>query len=97
MGGHAGLSGMSSYKIPQNWSKALHDHPDLVDGFRYVSRHHNTGMCYLVFDRAANKIRLNKATPLSSHPDFGQIATDLYINDALARPVTRPRNKPRTR
>lgn len=97
MGGHAGLSGASSYKTPQNWSKAIHDHPDTVDGFRYVSRHHNTGMCYLIFDRAASKIRLNKVTPLPAHPDFGQVATDLYINNALARPIGMRRNKLRTR
>jgi hypothetical protein len=69
------------------WSRAIHDHPDSVDGFRYVSRHLNTGMCYLVFDRAADKITLNNATPLSAHPDFGQVATGLYINNAMARPL----------
>jgi hypothetical protein len=89
MGGHAGLCGMSSYKTPQNWSRAIHDHPDNVDGFRYVSRHLNTGMCYLVFDRAAGKITLNSATPLSAHPEFGQVATGLYINNAMARPFAK--------
>lgn len=86
MGGHAGLSGMSSYKTPQNWSAAIHAHPDAVDGFRYASRHLNTAMCYVVFGRAAHKVAMNHATPLSAHPDFGQVPTGLYINNSLARP-----------
>ena len=86
MGGHAGLSGTSSYKTPQNWSAAIHNHPDAVDGFQYVSRHLNTAMCYVVFERAAHKVEMDQATLRSAHPDFGQVATSLYINNSLARP-----------
>lgn len=87
MGGHAGLSGTSSYKTPQTWSAAIHNHRDKVDGFRYVSRHFNTKMCYVIFDRAAHKLKMNKATLLSLHPDFGSVATSLYINNSMARPL----------
>lgn len=91
MGGHAGLSGMSSYKTPQRWSAAIYAHRDAVDGFRYASRHINTGMCYVVFDRARHKLELDTATPLAAHPDFGEVATRLYINNALARPKRKAR------
>lgn len=86
MGGHAGLCGTSSYKTPQNWSAAIHAHPDVVDGFRYVSRHLNDAMCYVVFCRAAHKLSMDQATPLASHPDFGAVATALYINNSLPTP-----------
>lgn len=81
------MSGTSSYKTTQKWSAAIHAHPDAVDGFRYVSRHLNNAMCYVIFERAAHKLSMNKATPLSAHPDFGNVATRLYINNSRARPV----------
>lgn len=45
---HSGLP----YDVPQAWSKALHDHPRVVDGIAYGSRHDDRELCYALFDRA---------------------------------------------
>lgn len=82
LGGHAGLSGSSSYKTTQKWSSAIYHHPDRVDGFVYMSRHKNDEKAIVLFDRASGKVRMTAATPLASHPEFGQAATDLYIRSS---------------
>lgn len=82
MGGHAGLSGTASYSTTKKWSAAIHSHPDQVDGFIYMSRHKNDETAVVIFDRAAHKVRMTFATLLSAHPDFGQIAADLYIRSS---------------
>jgi hypothetical protein len=82
IGGHAELTGTSTYDIPKQWSVALHAHPDNVDGFVYMSRHKNDEKAVLLFDRAAPKLQMTTATPLHLHPDFGQVATELYIRSS---------------
>jgi hypothetical protein len=79
MGGHAGLTGTPHYKTPQNWSSAIHNHLDQVDGFLYMSRHLNNEKALVLFERASSKLTMARATPLGSHPDFGSVATSLYI------------------
>lgn len=79
LGGHAGLSGTSHYATPKKWSSVIHQHRDNVDGILYMSRHKNDEKAIVLFDRAAHKLKMSSATPLSAHPDFGQVATDLYI------------------
>ena len=79
LGGHAALSGTSSYAKTKQGSAAVHAHQDNVDGFVYMSRHKNDDKAIVLFDRAATKLRMVSATPLHRHPDFGQVATDLYI------------------
>ena len=79
MGGHAGLTGTSHYRTPQHWSSAIFNHPDQVDGFTYMSRHMNDEKAIVLFDRARSKLQMTAATPLTSHPDFGSVATSLYI------------------
>lgn len=44
---HSGLP----YDVPQAWSKALHDHPEMADGIAYGSRHDDQELCYALFDR----------------------------------------------
>lgn len=79
IGGHAGLTGTASYTTTKRWSAAVHDHPDRVDGFLYMSRHKNDEKAVVLFDRAAGKLRMSEATPLHEHPQFGQVGTDLCI------------------
>lgn len=79
---HAGLSGTSYYKTPQRWSKAIHDHPDQVDGLIYMSHHLNTEKAVVLFDRASSKIQLDTATPLPSYPGFAKAAKALGIRSA---------------
>ena len=79
IGGQAQLSGTPSYKITKKWSLAIHSHPSTVDGFIYMSRHKNDEKAIVLFDRAEHKLQMRSVTPLPDHPDFGQVATDLYI------------------
>jgi hypothetical protein len=89
MGGHAALTGTSSLKIPQQWSSSIYHHADKVDGFRYMSRHLNDKMAYVVFDRAEHKLAMTRAVRLAAHPEFGQVATRLYITSTRPRPRRR--------
>ncbi|MCC7641865.1 MULTISPECIES: RES domain-containing protein [unclassified Janthinobacterium] len=52
MGGHAGLTGTSSYTLPQQWALAVYCNPLQVDGFLYMSRHFSNEKAVVVFDRA---------------------------------------------
>lgn len=82
LGGHAGLSGTSSYQTTKAWSAAIHAHPDEVDGMLYMSRHKNDETALLLLHRAAAKLAMTSATSLSTHRDFGQVATQLGIHSA---------------
>lgn len=82
IGGHAGLTGTASYATTKRWSAAIHDHPDKVDGFLYMSRHKNDEKAVVLFDRAESKLHMCEATPLHEHPEFGQVGTDLCIKAA---------------
>ena len=79
LGGHAGLTGATSYTTPKRWSAAIHGHLDRVDGLLYMSRHLNDERAVVLFDRARGKLRMHGVTPLHQHLDFGQVATDLAI------------------
>jgi hypothetical protein len=52
IGATATLCSSPSYEIPQEWSRALHAHPDHVDAILYASRHDDEQLCLAVFDRA---------------------------------------------
>jgi hypothetical protein len=82
LGGHAALSGTASLKTTRNWSAAVHDHPDQVDGFVYMSRHKNDEKAVVLFDRAAPKLKMTDAEFLHDHEDFGQVATDFCLRSA---------------
>jgi hypothetical protein len=70
MGGHAGLTGSASYKLPQRWAKAVFDNPLAVDGFVYVSRHLPSGRALVLFDRAKAKLKHSNAIPLNRAPEL---------------------------
>ena len=57
LGGEGGLSSIVPYDIPQQWSLAVHEHPAKVDGFVYMSRHLNTEVAIVLFDRAEPKLK----------------------------------------
>ncbi len=44
--------GGKPYDAPQAWSKAVHAHPDGVDGIAYRARHDDGQMAIALFDRA---------------------------------------------
>lgn len=63
---HGGLP----YGVPQMWSKALHDHPDAVDGIAYRARHDDDEVCYAVFDHVTPVIEEERRTSLADDDDF---------------------------
>ena len=83
LGGHAQLSGASSYKTTKAWSAAIHAHPDQVDGLLYMSRHKNDEKALVLFDRCQASLSMTSATPLSTHPDLGKAANLLGIRSAF--------------
>ena len=83
LGGHAELSGTSSYRITKAWSAVIHAHPDKVDGLLYMSRHKNDEKALVLFDRCARKLSMASAAPLATHAGFGDAATLLGIGCAL--------------
>ncbi|MEF2266051.1 hypothetical protein V3C40_04570 [Janthinobacterium sp. LS2A] len=65
MGGHAGLTGTSSYTLPQQWALAVYRNPLRVDGFLYMSRHFTNEKAIVVYDRAkANLTAMGKPIQL---------------------------------
>lgn len=79
-GAHAQLTGTPNYKIPQKWSKAIHqNNHDAVDGFVYMSRHLNTEKAVVLFDRAASKLSMVSAEPLDHHPALGPVIDEFRI------------------
>lgn len=79
LGGHADLSGTCDYATTQQWSLAVHRNPNNFDGFVYMSRHMNTQMAVVLFDRAGPKIQMASATSLLAYPGFGGAAKALGI------------------
>jgi hypothetical protein len=51
------VSTVVPYEVPQAWSKALHGHPEQVNGLVYQSRHLNTEPAVVLFeDRCSEKL-----------------------------------------
>lgn len=62
--GSGEISTTAPYDRPQRWSRALHRHPQAVDGLVYMSRHVNSQRAVIVFDRAAAKLGSASYKPL---------------------------------
>jgi hypothetical protein len=73
LGGDASVSSVVPYDVPQQWSKAIHAHPEKVDGFIYKSRHLNDKEAVVLFDRADVKLKATQGPALLAHPDIGGI------------------------
>lgn len=52
IGATASICSSPTYEAPQEWSRALHAHPQQVDAILYGSRHDDDQLCLAVFDRA---------------------------------------------
>ncbi|MFM9433761.1 hypothetical protein ACFDR9_000805 [Janthinobacterium sp. CG_23.3] len=79
LGGHADLGGTCDYATTQHWSLAVHRNPGRFDGFVYMSRHLNTEMAVILFDRTGPKIQMATATKLLADPGFAAAAETLGI------------------
>lgn len=73
LGGDASVTSVAPYDVPQQWSKAIHAHPEKVDGFIYKSRHLNDKEAVVLFDRAVIKLKATKGPALLAHPEIGGI------------------------
>jgi hypothetical protein len=68
MGADARLSS-GSYVAARQWAQAIYDHPQVVDGIRYRSRHDDERYCYGIFDRCADELQeKNLGNLLESNP-----------------------------
>jgi hypothetical protein len=64
--------GGKPYEAPQAWSRAIHGHPDQVDGIAYHARHDDQELCYAIFDRAGNRLaESSRETNLNQDWFFG--------------------------
>ena len=82
LGGNGELSGTTDYKLTQRWSRAVCSHPDMVDGFLYMSRRVNDSLAVVLFERDKSApLNLSAAVPvrLDAHRDFVNSATTLRL------------------
>ena len=61
------------YATTRRRAKAFHDHPLGADGIVYPSRYAGSKRSVVLFDRCAAAIEVAAVTPLTAHPEFGQI------------------------
>jgi hypothetical protein len=69
LGANGSISTILPYNLPQQWSVAIHKHPQKMDGILYVSRHLNDRNAVVIFDRANHKIAGPKYDQLVKAPD----------------------------
>jgi len=79
LGGDAAISSITPYELPQKWARAVHRHPQEVDGILYVSRHLNDRKAVVLFDRAGNRLTSVRYAPLPSVPDILKTTDSLGI------------------
>lgn len=65
LGLDARISTDADYGKSQQWVKAIHEHPGLVDGVKYRSRHDPSRACAAVFERSAWKLAVEKLGSLA--------------------------------
>ncbi len=80
IGGDGSLSTVTPYSLPQQWSRAVHDHGAGVDGFLYISRHVNTEEALVVFERAKKKIKLKEAVKFLDYPGAARVLADFRVH-----------------
>jgi RES domain len=75
------LSG--SYKVAQQWSAALRNHPCKPDGIRYLSRHDPTRIAYAIYTRAPSSFKVSSLGSLMDLVDralLNQLLTDYQVD-----------------
>jgi hypothetical protein len=83
LNGNGEISGTTSYRLTQKWSRAVYDHPEQVDGFLYMSRRVNDSVAVVVFERDPQKpLALKPSIPvrLSAHPEFADSVHQLRLS-----------------
>jgi hypothetical protein len=80
LGGDGSLSTVTPYTVPQQWSLAVHNHPQKVDGFVYMSRHLNTAEALVVFDHAKDKLKVKDMIAFRDYPGGAGVLIDFRIH-----------------
>jgi hypothetical protein len=73
------ISTLTPYDVTQAWSRAIHAHPNAVDGIAYVSRHYNLGLAIALFDRAAAKLGTAHYTSLPTVRSYASLLRSFAI------------------
>lgn len=72
-GADAAVTHGSDYAgLSQPWSKAIHEHPDCVDGILYTARHDDSVFALALFERAGHKVAAGSLHVLSGR-DLGTL------------------------
>jgi hypothetical protein len=79
LAGDGAISTVVPYDIPQEWSAALHAHPDGFDGILYMSRHVNDRKAAVLFEMAKLKFAGFTAAPLAQVRGLGRVQAGLGI------------------
>ncbi len=77
--GDGALSTITPYELPQRWARAIHRHPQCVDGLLYMSRHLNDRHAVVVFDRAGAKLGTATYVPLMSARSIHSVVRELHV------------------
>jgi hypothetical protein len=80
LGGDGSISTELPATMPRRWSRAVHRHPDKVDGILYMSRHLNDRKAVVLFDRARRKLNARVYTPLPKARGIFAAVTALHIS-----------------
>lgn len=80
LGGDGAISTELPAKMPRRWARAVHAHPQQVDGIVYMSRHVNDRKAVALFDRAASKLTARSYTPLPRVRGIFTAVTELHIS-----------------
>jgi hypothetical protein len=56
LGTTAAVSAATPYAHSQAWSRAIYEHPAIVDGIEYRSSHDDSLLCLALFDRARDAV-----------------------------------------
>lgn len=83
LGSDGALSTVTPYALPQAWSKAIHGHPDAVDGIWFISRHLNDKPAVVIFERSGHKLQNPQYQALVKAQGLSKAVKDLRIDFAF--------------
>ena len=83
---HGGLP----YDVPQMWSKALSGHKDDAHGIAYYARHDDEALCYALFDRAGDAVRVTERRTDLDQDWFWRLASRYKVGLAPLKKTRSP-------
>ena len=83
-----------SYDVARIWSRAIHDHPAVLDSIAYRSKHDDDEICIVLFDRARERVApAGVPEPMIRHPNLdatylNPVSQVLPGTEAVRRPAS---------